>query len=225
MTRKDREREQARRTERRGWSKLGGDGCVDPPVTHIDDLPEGTPAVVFCRTSSRNGKDQKMEAHSEAVIGMAEQAGLVVAAVVPIQETSKADRLDERKGFLEAANKAKKLNAVLLTATPSRFLRHRDYHPTYNPDVLPTRQDWDELIKHIDVPLAVCHFPKSNSDDVNYLADMGKNHDPTRKKERLRSAARKMHEQGMGYRAIAEQLQERYGVKVSHMTVKRMLRG
>jgi len=117
------------------------------------------------------------------------------------------------------------MNAVLIAATPSRFLRHSDYHPANNPDDVPTEQDWKDLKSCVRPTLAVCYTPNSNVDDVNFLSSMGMRFDPSKKRNRLRNTARKLHEQGMGYRNIAKQLQERYGEGVSHMTVKRLLQG
>lgn len=65
----------------------------------------------------------------------------------------------ERRSLINAAKKAKELNAVIVAPSADRFLRNRNY--TYNePDLLPTQSEYEELKKlTCEIPLLTLLHP------------------------------------------------------------------
>lgn len=226
-TRKERTKRKERQDRaRREWP--GEYLSASPEETRLiglDDIANNAPdgVLLFGRTSSRNGKDQKLDGQVEEAIQRIEQAGIRIAATFSVQETGKANKFDERKVFKQAIAEANRLHVPIVALTPSRFLRHPRYNPTTTPNVLPTKKQWNELHKQVNVPLVVCCFPATPKEDRAILVRAGMSYTPGKKKARMEAVIRTLREQGKGYRAIASELGATHGIKISHMGVKRAL--
>jgi DNA invertase Pin-like site-specific DNA recombinase len=75
---------------------------------------------------------------------------------------------EEREGLINAIQKAREYsNAVIVTTSSDRFLRHRDFHSVENPNILPTIEDFEQLKELTgDIPLLTLLNPDMPPQEV-----------------------------------------------------------
>lgn len=223
MTKKDREREQARRERSRNRLQGVQEESCTPPLLPLEEInPSG--AVIVVRTSRPQDKEAKLFSQEQGIRKVLEKHEVAVVAAYTENETGKSLRKQDRPSLHAALRHARTLKVPVVAACPSRFLRHPEFSVS-NPDVLPTRQQWKELEKlAAGVPLAVCYMTRSNDEDEQILAAMTRNHPyPRIDPAWVVKKVKKMRSCGYSYRKIAERMTTGFGVPMSYGTVRRLL--
>lgn len=249
VTRRERQKREEKKQRNREWKEAIPEP-VEPAnaanyLTSIEDLKKSgtTQVVVIARTSNGTDKEGTLERAVEGVRKVLEPHGIKIATdpatgkelVFASKETGKSTQLKQRRTLITAIAAAKVNNLPLVAATPSRFLRHPDYDPRRNNDILPTTEQYEELAELAGtVVLTTCCDPNATiHEDESFLTTLsqsvtgkkGGNKPKSRRtrKKALLPTVRELRQQGMGYKAIARTAAERHGVPLSHMTVKRWL--
>lgn len=229
MTRKEREKQKARRDKARSeYLTVSAENNTEQVVlTTVAELAEQghKEVLIYGRTSSKNGKTQKLAGQSAGIVAELEANGIKAVAVHAGQESGKTIDLNERKVLKAAVKEAKQKNVPLIAATPSRFLRHPEFHPINNPDVQPTKAQWKTFRKIIgNVTIAVCYNPATTGEDEKILGTMGRKQAKFKRgKAWIATTVNRMRKAGNSYRDIANKMQSRHGVKLSYGTVRRVL--
>lgn len=136
-------------------------------------------AILYNRESSRSQDDN--HATNERVLRhICKKFGISVASLH--FETISGKILGKnRKALMQAVRKAKaKINkgerAVILASSSDRFLRNRDFNTKTNPDILPTKAEFEKLKKlTCGVPL-VTPYVSPLKTNVNTIALRGHGH-------------------------------------------------
>lgn len=117
-------------------------------IHHFDDL-DATEVILFCRVSgreqNRNGNlaDQINENRREL-----EKLGVtVIERYKEIESGWDNDHWMDRGALAAAAAHAKRLGVVLVAESLSRFIRSVDYHPSKNSHAVPTRAEFEKLLR------------------------------------------------------------------------------
>jgi DNA invertase Pin-like site-specific DNA recombinase len=116
---------------------------------HLADYHKQHPdmvAIIYCRESAcmqdynDNGKSHKRVLRRKL-------KKLNIPIVGYFYEVCSGKKLnEEREALIKAVQKAKKYsNAVIVTTSSDRLLRHKAYHSVKNPNILPTVADFEQL--------------------------------------------------------------------------------
>jgi DNA invertase Pin-like site-specific DNA recombinase len=147
----------------------------------------------------------------------------------------------DRPAFAKALNAARERGIPLVSPCLSRWVRSTSYHPYRAPQERPNRAQLATLLELADgVTLLTINDPDAEPpDDEAYLRQLaaeGKRCKPGRKakrapgdtkarREQWKKPAQRLHAEGLGYKAIADELFAAHGVTVEPMTVRNWLRG
>lgn len=251
MTRREREKKEEQRRRCQEWKEELLTESAEPAnaakyLSSIEDLKKAniTEVVLIGRTSNGTDKEGTLSRGVQGVRKVLEPHGIKIATdpatgkelIFASKETGKSTKPKQRPTLLKAIAAAKTNNLPLVAASPSRFLRHPDYDPRRNNDILPTAEQYEELVELAgEVVLATCCDPNVTiHEDESFLTKLsqsvtgkkGGNKPKSRRsrKKVLLPTVKELRERGMGYKTIAQTVTEQHGVPLSHMTVKRWLR-
>ena len=125
---------------------------------HLTDYHEQHPnmqAIIYCRESACMQNYYKNDKNHKRVLRKKFKK-LNIPIVSCFYEVCSGKKLnEEREGLINAIQKARECsNAVIVTTSADRFLRHKDFHSVKNPDILPTVADFEKLRELTsDIPL------------------------------------------------------------------------
>ena len=186
-------------------------------IAHIENLDPG-PVVLYVRVSRRH-QDCHLEDQQADLTRKSERRGHDVIGL--FKETA-SGWADYRTMLQLAVLEADRAGAVVVAESVDRFIRHPEFNPKTNPEVLPTVFDFERLMADAaNVKLATLHHSDTPWKVVRGFqskrGQAGSGHrggrpirgGPGSKKRRRESKmpeALKHREAGMSYRKIGQQL-------------------
>ncbi len=186
-------------------------------IAHIDDLEPGL-VVPYGRVSRRQQQRKGKLNHQIAdLTSELERRGHDVTD--GFKETA-SGWADDRTTLQLAILEAERVGAVVMAESADRFIRHPEFNPKTNPDILPTVYEFERLmIEAANVQLATLHHPDTHWKIVRSLqtkrGQRGSGHRGGRPAERFPKKARRLvkkpkaialRKQGFSYRRIGRDL-------------------
>lgn len=227
LTRREKERRRKLREQAREWRSFPFD--LTP---YVKQLPEGLPqAIVYARTSSKNGKRQKLNHQTAGLTIQLAEKGCVVARTLAGQEKGSLLTEQDRHTLAQARDLAKQLGLPVVAITLSRFVRSPNFHPITSPHALPGEAELQALTEFMQgVELFALASPDltAQEDEEELLRNAflgGATGAEEGVKERCFTFVVYLrHRWRLSTRAIAREALRKTGAKVSAMTVSRWLK-
>lgn len=162
MDKKKRKRSRAAEIARLKAKKQSEPALASNYFHHLSEYIRQHPnlkVVIYCRVSACMQQYNDNPKNHERVLRRKHKK-LNFPIIGCYHEVSSGWVLDDRRtAFIEAVQKAKETNAVIVTTSSDRYLRNRDYKTT-TPDILPTKDEYEQLKKLTgDVPLLTLLHP------------------------------------------------------------------
>jgi hypothetical protein len=196
-------------------------------------LTKSIPGVVlYCRVSSR-GQDVRCQLRGARAHVL--QLGVRVLAAFAGIESGKSHTEDGRPILMKAIQAARIRNAPLVVVCASRLVRNSGYDPHRNPDVMPTQDEFETILRLAE-GVQICTLNDPDDDppgDESFLRQL--NAEVKRKpvgRPRKRGAgdrkarkaqwleqARLWRAEGWSIRDIAQQISTEDGSRIGTMTV------
>lgn len=115
-----------------------------------------------------------------------------------------------RRDLMEAACIAREHGAFILSESTSRIIRSTAFHPSQNPDVLPTVPQFAKLMRDIGAPVVTALHPdlgrKATTRHERMVRSGFAERKPSEVRAMLKDQVKSMRVQGWGDRAIAREL-------------------
>jgi len=178
---------------------------------HLD-----TKAVIYARVSTgAQGYKRNLDTYEKVLRRKLKKLNITVVGCYPEISSGWILDYDERLALANATKEAIKQKAVIVAPSADRFLRNRDFHTKENPDILPTKAEFEKLKKlTCGVPLVTLLHPDMPPRRVRgYVSKWGqktkgnkggrpkKNPPGYKKKQRLKKLPRvlRLHKKGASW--------------------------
>lgn len=228
-TRKDREREKARRdARRREWQAKEADNDLSQTLLTYDDVTAGQRVFLILRVSTPEQEQNGDLRRQEAAI----RARVIIKGDRTVGAFRQVGSGSDLSWLKEAGRMARQAGATMALAdTACRVARPNDYSK-FNQHACASKETMQEAVRLMGMPIATCLPPNATLHEVRaHQIKRGRLAEKARKgtsrkqqRDKYLNRAKELRRQGLGYRRIADVITAESGVPTSHITVRKWLK-